>query len=308
MAFREFSLVRGSRGWLVEQVQKAVLPRYADAKPDGVLGPVTLKAMQDKIGAGCTKTIFTAADFPAFGLELVNTVDLSGHNEDRRKGLVDFDALKGAGCGHAIIKVSEGATYFNKEAARQFAEAARVGITVDAYHYNRPDIGHDRKRVTDLTRLDLAEADARLEIAWAQHCLTRAGAPPISTLYLDAESAVMPKVTSSQADRYNGRHLATTVRSVYRTVRTEAPRYVEAGVYTARWYTNAYLDDADHEDQIVIAGARGFIASYNAGITPTRLPTLFPKPVIWQYAGKNGRVAGVTGSCDLGVMVRRLPK
>lgn len=306
MAFREFSFVRGSKSFIIAEIQEALnrrRPHDAGIAVDGVLGPITQAHMRDATGDS-KQTVFTAADFPAFGLELVNVVDLSGHNEGGRKGLVNFDKLKAAGCGHVIPKLSEGATYFNDECVRQFAEAARVGMTTDAYHFLRSDIGPNKKPVTNFDDLAAAAADAELEAAWTVRCLQRAGNPKIGVLYGDLEKGVTSKTKPVQAERYNGRHTATWLTRINRI---GAPYlHLVAGIYSALWAEPLYFDDADKADLAVMAEAPFFGASYNAGITPKRLPDLYPRPRIWQYEGRGGRVDGVTGDCDLGVMVRTL--
>ena len=303
MSFREFTFTRGSRGILVSAIQRALRRNgWQDIAADGVLGPITLNVLRLALNDSAAVT-FTAADLRGIGLDLVNTVDLSSHNEGGRKGRVNFYKLKAAGCGHVVIKLSEGATYFNDEAKRQFEEAIRVGMTVDAYHFLRPDIGPDRKPVRDLLDLRAAEADARLEVAWALRSLERVGSPPIGVMYGDAEKGVSAKAASVNADRFNGRHFATWIQEMQKVLAYQRAPAPTTGIYSARWF-DQFLNDAMPADLAVIAGAVSFVASYNEGITPKRLPDLLQTPTIWQYKGKGGRVDGVDGDCDLGVTIR----
>lgn len=59
-------------------------------------------------------------------------IDVSNH-----QGRIDWDALAASGVAFAYIKATEGATLKDKSFARNWSEAARVGIPRGAYHFFR---------------------------------------------------------------------------------------------------------------------------------------------------------------------------
>jgi lysozyme len=88
------------------------------------------------IGAGLAAIVVALAPLAYPHVELapllhpVVGVDISNH-----QGSIDWDALANSGVAFAYIKASEGATFKDKSFARNWSEAARVGVPRGAYHF-----------------------------------------------------------------------------------------------------------------------------------------------------------------------------
>lgn len=88
------------------------------------------------MGAGLVATLVALAPLAYPHVELapllhpVVGVDVSNH-----QGVIDWDALANNGVAFAYIKASEGATFKDKSFARNWTEAARVGVPRGAYHF-----------------------------------------------------------------------------------------------------------------------------------------------------------------------------
>ena len=62
----------------------------------------------------------------------VRGVDVSAH-----QGVIDWEVLSEQGIEFAFIKATEGATFADERFAYNYAEAARCGLRVGAYHFFR---------------------------------------------------------------------------------------------------------------------------------------------------------------------------
>jgi len=295
-----FALRRGARGFAVQLLQQA-LNQYAAARSiperlaeDGILGPATLRRAAQAIGRASV-TELDGGDLALCGLRVSLFADLSGHNEGGTKGLVDIPRLALVTDG-AVLKLTEGTTYVNGEAARQAREAARIGYPVGGYHFADPSV--DRRGLTLAAIADDATAEA-------EH-------------YLEARAATFardPFVDALDLERKLGRRIAGKLLALVGGTSAKRAELLAAWclfwlaavekatgrlpwLYLPRWVFDAYLRRAPRELLERLARYPGWLASYNGGTEPLRrLPPPFPAPRAWQFTA-TARLPGVDGDVD----------
>lgn len=299
---------QGTSGHFVRELQLLLALRGEAVAVDGKAGPITMSAARRVLGRP-TLQILGTEELEALGLRLRYGIDLSGHNEGGRKGLVDFRKVKEAGYRFAIVKLTEGRSYINREANRQVAECQDLGIRVGAYHFADPSARRP------LVEADLV-ADARAELehyAEVRRIVFADRAPDIADT-VDLEAPFQRSLSASQAIAIFGgsgrkrAELAARWLVAYRDALDAARLPLKGGgsslplLYTGRWAWNAYLQNAPEP---LLAEIRRryllWLASYNFGAGPKRTIDGFPWSV-WQYTGK-GSVPGVDGACDINVCV-----
>lgn len=280
----------GSRGRIVAEVQRTL-----GVASDGVLGPVTLAAMRRAVGSQ-TQQAFELDDLWRMGAGAQLGVDLSGHNEGGTKGPVDFKVLRAAGVTFAWLKLTEGQSYTNTEAARQVDAARKAGILVGGYHFGDPSADRRRLTVEDLVADAEAEADHYLSV---ERRFFGDRGPDLVPM-LDVERGYASK---AQALWYgvlggtSGARAAATATWCGAWL-GKVPR---AGVYTALWAVQGYLGRAAAAHILPLAARPLWLASYNAGAAPARpLPHPWRDPHVWQISG-TGRLPGVDGAVDLDI-------
>jgi len=300
MSLPSFVLRRGARGFAVELLQKA-LNRYAAARSipeglavDGVLGPATLALAAKAIGRASV-TELGRAELAEIGLRVDLVVDLSGHNEGGTKKLVDVPKLASVTDG-SVLKLTEGLTYINLEAARQAREAERIGYPVGGYHFSDPSV--DRRGLTLAAIADDATAEA-------EH-------------YLEARAATFardPFVDALDLERKLGQRIGGKLLALVGGVSAKRAEMLAAWclfwleavekatgrapwLYLPRWMFYAYLRRAPRELLERLARYPGWLPSYNGGTEPLRrLPPPFPAPRAWQFTA-TARIPGVDGAVD----------
>lgn len=294
--FRQFEIKRGSRGFMVAAVQRALnalVPATDDRaasrlKVDGVCGPATMSALQKRTGKDAT--VFDIRCLGSWAPRVCNTIDISGHNEGGGKRLINFDKVREAGTDRVIIKLTENAGYVNEEAFRQVRAAFGAELAVDLYHFIK--VGPTR----DLYNLAAAEADAYAEVAHFLRTFSRVGymRRAFGRVFVDIEHGVN-ETRSKLEDQYNARVYATVIRLL------RAAGW-DVGVYTAEWAEDAYFQQGHPQDLEVIASCPLWVASYNGGGYPNRVPDLWSDLdiAIWQY-GNDGQIDGIDGNVDLNV-------
>lgn len=278
----------GSTGLFVQAIQT-----HLKLDSDGKLGPVTLRAMQAKLGT--KQASFTRAEVGAIGVRIGLGIDLSGWNEGGNNGLVDFSKVKTAGVDFVYLKLTQSTDYENREAIRQAAECRDRGILHGGYHFGDPSA----KRPLNLVDL---EADARAE---AEHYIefrrtTFQGAPVMRDA-LDLERMYAHKikaivwaalgVTSAKRAELCALWCLSWLDHVERAT---GRRPI---IYTATWAWNAYVRAAPKALVDRLLSYDQWVASYNSGAGPKRT-IKGAKVLIWQQSG-SGKVAGVDGKVDI---------
>jgi len=283
-------IAKGSRGRIVAELQRAL-----DVTADGVCGPVTMGAA---FAALQRQTIaLDIGDLWELGVDIHLGVDLSGHNEGGGKALVDFRKLKAAGVTFAILKLTEGNSYTNTEAARQVGAARDAGIRVGGYHFADPST--DRRGQTR----DALLADARAEADRYLNAASRlfgAQGPDIID-WLDVEAGYLSKLRQMWAASPLGRSGAARAEATAAWCKAWLEAVPAAGIYTARWAVQAYLSAAPAAALQALTVRPLWLASYNAGAEPTRpLPHPWRPYHAWQCSGSGG-LPGVDGKVDLNI-------
>lgn len=296
-----FELRAGARGRTVSRLQERL-----GVTADGVLGPQTLRATGvseryyldgQPVSDQRPARRLLAEDLRPFGLDVRLGVDLSGHNEGGRKGLVDFAWLKRAGVSFAWLKLTEATRYQNTEAIRQARAALAVGVLRGGYHFGDPSV--DLRGLSLEAIYDDARAEAGHYLA-ARHATFGADLPELPDV-LDLERGVKQRlgrllavIAASSAAR-----AAATVRWCLAWLEhVERATGRRPWVYTARWAYDAYLRRAPAELLQALGAYPLWVASYNGGCYPRRMPALWTEAHCHQFSG-SGRIAGVDGKVDL---------
>jgi len=222
-------------------------------------------------------------------------VDLSGHNEGGPKGLVDFRKLQGAGVTFSWLKLSEGQRYENREAIRQAAECADLGILTGGYHFGDPS---GKRPNNELDLLDDAKREADHYLA-----LRRVYFPGGPTLpdVLDLErmyqanikAAIWAALGFTRARRAE----LCALWCLAWLDHVEQATGRRPLIYTGRWAWNAYIRAAPAALRERLLSYGQWIASYNGGVAPKRtIPG--GKIRVWQQSG-SGKLPGVDGKVDI---------
>lgn len=82
----------------------------------------------------------------------VRGVDVSAH-----QGVIDWEVLSEQGIEFAFIKATEGATFADEHFAYNYAEAARCGLRVGAYHFFRYDRTGGEQAENFISRVEKTE-------------------------------------------------------------------------------------------------------------------------------------------------------
>lgn len=281
---------KGSRGRIVAELQRAL-----DVEADGVCGSVTLAAAAR--GLGRQTAALDLRDLWTLGVDVRLGIDLSGHNEGGDKKPVDFKKLKAAGVGFAWLKLTEGTTYTNTEAARQVGAARDAGVLVGGYHFGEPSA--DRRGQSR----DALLADARTEAAHFLDVQARFFGPqgPDLVPMLDVEAGYLSKAQQLWAASILGRSGAARAQATADWCQAWLATVPTAGIYTARWAVQAYLSAAPAAALQPLQARPLWLASYNAGAEPAR-PLSHPwrDCHVWQCSG-SGSLPGVDGKVDINI-------
>ena len=289
-----FELRAGARGRIVRRLQQRV-----GVAADGVLGPKTLAAASKALGRPSTAYSVDARSLRTLGLDVRLVVDLSGHNEGGNKRPVDFRQLAGAGVFAVWLKASEGASYFNDEAIRQAGAAVDAGLWIGCYHFG--DLSTDHR--------GLDEAAVREDARWeADHYLaSRAqilnGQKPKLADVLDVERELKKRLGRQLLSLVGFGPLAkrAALAVIWCLTWLEAVEVATGRrpwVYTAKWVVDSYLRWAPADLLAQLATYNLWVASYNDGCYPKRVPSPWAEVHCHQFTGR-GEIGGVDGLVDL---------
>ena len=290
----------GSKGRIVVALQRALQARGEVVSVDGVAGPQTMRAAARVLGLPEVAPL-SSAELSRLGVPLVYGIDLSGHNEGGNKPEVDFQRVHAAGIRFCYLKLTEGTSYRNREATRQASECRRYGIAAGGYHFADPSA----RRALDLVDLGLdakAEADHYVEVR--REVFGKRGPQLFDMLDLertyraDLSAAAWAAIGGTSRRRAE---LAALWCLSWRAVVKASTGAAPAGLYTGKWAWDAYLKAAPEAVLAELRASPLWLASYNTGAEPARQIPGYPW-AIWQYSG-SGSVPGVTGKCDLNVML-----
>jgi lysozyme len=263
----KFVLKKGHAGQEVARLQSKI----PTLRIDGSYGPKTEAAVKNyQISAGLVADgIAGPLTLQSMNISVLPGIDLSRHN-----GQVDFAAVAAHGIKYAWIKVSEGTDHTNPGYREKYKGCRDNGIAVGAYHFGRPDTYGDSPQ------------DAADE---AENFLTRVynvGIEPGDLLpVLDLEAGMKTD------DQHNVDWALKWLDVV------ESAENVRPIVYTAKWYYNSYMKNADKKSVDQLSSYPLWVASYNDGIEPSRTVPNWKSWDIWQWTG-SGSVSGVKGKCD----------
>ena len=264
---KQFTLRNGDKGQEVEKLQLAL----GDLVADGDFGPATEKAVKayqsshglTSDGIAGTKTL-TSLEIP---VEI--GVDLSRHN-----GTVDFNTMANAGVKYAWIKCTEGTTHVNPGYELKFQQAREAGIQVGGYHFSRPDTYPSLQDATDES---LNFLGALSKVGFYKGDLL-----PV----LDVEAGLKTD------DKYN---VEWTLKWLFSVEKSLGVRPI---IYTGKWAYDLYLRNGDPDHLEELKTYPLWIASYNSGVEPERMASLWSEWDVWQWTG-SGAVPGVVGKCDI---------
>lgn len=183
-------------------------------------------------------------------------VDVSNH-----QGEIDWERLASSGVAFAYIKATEGATFKDKSFARNWSEAARVGISRGAYHFFRlcRSVAEQVKNVIETVPKD---PEALPPVIDAEDT-----GPCTATLSPSDHAAILKDFLDALEQHYGRRPL----------------------VYTTAEFDNVMLEGTG------LAGERFWARSL---VIPPLFRTR--QWVLWQYHNR-GRRPGVKGDVDLNV-------
>ena len=279
-----FKLSRGDSGQFVRELQGSLLESGANLVVDGKLGRITLGYANRKLKLPETNTSLSHGQIADLGVRIKFGIDLSGHNEGGTKRQINFDKVAKDGVDFVNVKLTEDNGYVNEEAKRQVHEAARVGILCGPYHFPNLSTGYDPKNGP--------AKDAEGEFEHFIKIKYRAASAGYWTLrsWLDVENGVNAAKTKSE-DNYNARWYLRWLQMASK----DAAR--RAGVYSALWAENSYFENADHELLEQLGEYPLWVASYNVGVQPARMPDTWSSYNIWQF-NNECMIDGVDGKVD----------
>jgi len=261
-----FILKRGSEGQEVKRMQGII-----DATPDGDFGSKTetaLKEYQTCHGL-VADGIYGWKTQESMGTEVWAGIDVSSHN-----GVIDWEKVGKTNNKFAVIKLTEGRTHKNRRRKTNWNGAKENGLLVGGYHFGRPD--------TDKGPSD-AVAEAKSFIKQLEYVGWERGVDLVPVL--DAEAGMKTD------DQYNAEWC--TIFCEY----MEAELGVKPIIYTAKWYWNAYLKNANRLTLAKLCTYPVWWADYNAK-NPVN-PNLrgWNDWDIWQWTGY-GSCSGMKGRVD----------
>jgi len=261
-----YTLRKGDEGQEVKRLQSK-LPTVADGK-FGSKTEAEVRAYQQHNDLGIDG-IAGPQTLGNLGIEVLPGIDVSSHN-----GTIDFKKVREAGVRYAWIKVTEGTTHQNPGYQKKFDDARENDIIVGAYHFARPDTyagdSRDWEKEADNFLFQLEKAG-----------LETGDIVPM----LDIENGVKTD------DNYNCEWYLNWLYKV------GCETKVKPIIYTARWAWQLYVMKAEKELQNKLASYPVWLASYNSGVEPARVTTLWDEWDVWQWTG-SGAVPGIRGDCD----------
>lgn len=263
-----FVLREGAVGQEVARFQKSLcLP---SGGVDGKFGPATKNALKDfQEKKGLTPDgIYGPATQAAMGNEIWPGVDVSHHNGD-----IDWKAVSKSQK-FAIIKISEGSTFVSSTRLKNYEQAKRNGVVVGGYHFARLSTGDGPLDAEDEA---MHFARSLKAVGWEKGV----DLAPV----LDIETGM--KVD----DQYN----VSWANSFIRTIKDELG--VNATVYTAKWYFDAYMAGADLRSKDLLSNSKVWWANYTTDFQKDPNLRLWTNWDIWQWTG-SGSVPGIAGKVD----------
>ena len=264
---KQYSLRNGDKGQEVVKLQHSL----ENLVTDGDFGPATERAVKEYQTSHSLVSDGIAGQKTLESLEIpvIMGVDLSRHN-----GTVDFRTLANAGVKYAWVKYTEGTTHTNPGYKEKVRLAREAGIAVGGYHFSRPD--------TNASPTDAAEETLNFLGALSKVGFYKGDLLPV----LDVEAGMKTD------DVYNTEWVLKWLLAV------EKALGVKPIVYTGKWAYDMYLKHGNKDELEIISQYPLWIASYNDGAEPERMPDLWKEWTIWQWTG-SGTVPGVVGKCDI---------
>lgn len=256
----KFSMRHGDKGQEVKRLQATL-----GIQDDGVFGTQTERAVKEYQTQKGLKVDGIAGEqtLSILGIPVFLGIDVSTWNGDIEWKQVAEDGVK-----FAYVKLTEGRTYVSTR-KREIDKARCEGLAVGAYHFARPD--------TDAGLRDaVAEAKHFIDVYdWHTNDLR-----PV----LDMEKGMKTD------DSYNIRWALRFCDEVENAI-GKRPL-----IYTARFYTQAYMEQAEDSLLYEIGKEDLWWAEYSEQQHKPLRP--WSEWKVWQFTNR-GEISGIKGSVDL---------
>jgi lysozyme len=261
-----YNLKIGDEGQEVKKLQE----KLTGLTVDGSFGKKTEDAVKNfqKITRITVNGVADVTTLAYLGLEVLSGIDVSSHN-----GQIDWAAVAKGGSKFAWVKHTEGQTHNNPRHEENLLGARKAGLYAGAYHFGRSD--------TDQTP-NLGDAVKEANWFLKQYKALPGDLVPA----LDVENGLKTD------DNYNAEWIMKWLEVVGTALGCKPI------IYTAKWATDMYINTSKKALLAEIAKYPLWVASYNSGINPNRMPQVcWDQWKIWQWTG-SGTVPGVVGKCD----------